>query len=153
MRISEFPDPAAIRRSAENRTEETVNYEISKKVINHVRETGLVKRLSVAVLVDGTYNANDDGRMIYQPRITGGTGSAGQPWFVAPSVSMRSAATPSRSSTCSSPTWTARGPGSQSLLFGLDKNDLFRSGQYLVVVIVGVLILLLVVRPLMSGRR
>jgi flagellar M-ring protein FliF len=37
------------------RSEETTNYEISKQVTNSVRETGNVKRLSVAVLVDGTY--------------------------------------------------------------------------------------------------
>jgi flagellar M-ring protein FliF len=41
----------------ENRTEETINYEISKQTVNRVRESGTVKRLSVAVLVDGTYTA------------------------------------------------------------------------------------------------
>ena len=42
-------------QTSENRTEETVNYEISKKTTNSVRESGTLKRLSVAVLVDGTY--------------------------------------------------------------------------------------------------
>ncbi len=37
------------------RTEETTNFEISKKIINHVKESGTVKRLSVAVLIDGIY--------------------------------------------------------------------------------------------------
>lgn len=39
------------------RSEETTNYEISKEVINSVKETGTVKRLSIAVLVDGAYAA------------------------------------------------------------------------------------------------
>ena len=38
-----------------NHTEETVNYEINKTIRNQVRESGQVKRLSVAVVVDGTY--------------------------------------------------------------------------------------------------
>src|SRR5699024_8575459 len=55
------PDGAGGRSSNEQRNEETINYEISKKIINHVRETGIVNRLSVAVLVDGTYGPGDDG--------------------------------------------------------------------------------------------
>lgn len=51
-----------------NRTEETTNFEISKEVINSVKETGNVKRLSVAVLVDGIYAPNAEGQMEYRPR-------------------------------------------------------------------------------------
>jgi flagellar M-ring protein FliF len=40
-----------------NKTEEVTNYEISKTVRSTVREAGEVKRLSVAVLVDGSYAA------------------------------------------------------------------------------------------------
>ena len=50
------------------RNEETTNFEISKEVINSVKETGTVKRLSVAVLVDGVYAPNDTGNLVYQPR-------------------------------------------------------------------------------------
>ena len=50
------------------RTEETVNYEISRTVRTHVRETGEVKKLSVAVLVNGSYVENDEGEIIYQER-------------------------------------------------------------------------------------
>lgn len=38
-----------------NKTEEVTNYEISKTVRSTVREAGEIKRLSVAVLVDGSY--------------------------------------------------------------------------------------------------
>jgi len=53
----------------ENRTEETVNYEISKTTRNQVRESGTLKRLSVAVLVDGTYTApaEEGAERVYQP--------------------------------------------------------------------------------------
>ncbi len=51
-----------------NRTEETVNYEISKEVISQVRKNGVIKRLSVAVIVDGTYTLNPNGTRTYVPR-------------------------------------------------------------------------------------
>lgn len=41
--------------SDRNRSEETTNFEISKQVVNSVKETGNIKKLSVAVLVDGIY--------------------------------------------------------------------------------------------------
>lgn len=50
------------------RTEETVNYEISKTVRTEVFESGTVKRLSVAVLIDGRYKLNEDDTRIYEPR-------------------------------------------------------------------------------------
>ena len=54
--------------SASNRTEETVNYEISKKVTTEVQEAGQVKNLSVAVVVDGAYATGADGARSYSPR-------------------------------------------------------------------------------------
>lgn len=50
------------------RTDETTNFEISKVVENHIKETGTVNRLSVAVLVDGVYAPNAEGDIVYQPR-------------------------------------------------------------------------------------
>jgi flagellar M-ring protein FliF len=41
-----------------NRSEETTNYEIGRTVENLVRESGQVQRLSIAVLVDGSYVAD-----------------------------------------------------------------------------------------------
>lgn len=54
--------------SNQARTQETVNYEISKTVRNHVKELGSVKRLSIAVLVDGSYVADANGARAYQAR-------------------------------------------------------------------------------------
>lgn len=50
------------------RTEETTNFEISKTVRSLVRETGEVQKLSVAVLIDGTYETDKDGNKLYKPR-------------------------------------------------------------------------------------
>ncbi len=51
-------------KSTSGRTEETTNYEISKKVVTSTQEGGDVKRLSVAVVVDGTVGDNKS----YNPR-------------------------------------------------------------------------------------
>lgn len=55
-------------RQAANRSEETVNYEISRITKTEVLEPGRVKRLSVAVLVDGSYTTDAGGSTVYTPR-------------------------------------------------------------------------------------
>lgn len=61
--------PPAGRTSNENttRTEETINYEISRKMTNHTQVGGRVQRLSVAVLVDGRMVPGDGGELVYTP--------------------------------------------------------------------------------------
>lgn len=54
--------------SKAKRTEETVRYEISKTVKQQVKETGTVKHISVAVLVDGIYEKAEDGKQTYKER-------------------------------------------------------------------------------------
>ncbi len=44
---------ATVSGTSSNRTSETINYEISKTVSRHVLPMGSIKRLSIAVLVDG----------------------------------------------------------------------------------------------------
>ena len=60
--------PPAAPRDETKKSEEIVNYEISKTTKTEVIEGGRVNRISVAVLVDGTYNKNDKGEVTYQPR-------------------------------------------------------------------------------------
>jgi flagellar M-ring protein FliF len=55
-------------RDQSKKTEETNNYEISRTTKTEVTEAGRVNRLSVAVLVDGSYTKNDKGEMVYQER-------------------------------------------------------------------------------------
>ena len=61
-------DNASVSRQSANRNEETVNYEISRTTKTEVLEPGRVKRLSVAVLVDGIYTTNAEGKPVYAPR-------------------------------------------------------------------------------------
>jgi len=51
-----------------DRTNDTTNYEISKTVQNHISEGGAVNKISVAILVDGTYTTGADGKEVYAPR-------------------------------------------------------------------------------------
>jgi flagellar M-ring protein FliF len=48
--------------------EETTNYEISKTTQTQMTEAGSIKRLSVAVVVDGTYADDGAGNSVYTPR-------------------------------------------------------------------------------------
>lgn len=56
------------RQEATDITEELINYEISRKTTTEVVQGGRIKRLSVAVLVDGVYEKNGNGELTYQPR-------------------------------------------------------------------------------------
>jgi flagellar M-ring protein FliF len=54
--------------SNEKQTVETINYEISKTTSTEIQEGGNVKRLSVAVAVDGSWTTDDKGKRTYAPR-------------------------------------------------------------------------------------
>lgn len=56
------------QRDASSATEEVVNYEISKTTRTEITEAGRVKRLSVAVVVDGLYAQDANGQVTYTPR-------------------------------------------------------------------------------------
>ena len=62
------PDAAAAARDQSKKSEETNNYEISHTTKTEVTEAGRVNRISVAVLVDGSYSKNEKGEMVYQER-------------------------------------------------------------------------------------
>lgn len=63
------PQPATpAPRDQSKKSEEIVNYEISRTTRSETTEAGRVKRISVAVLVDGNYARSDKGEMTYQPR-------------------------------------------------------------------------------------
>jgi flagellar M-ring protein FliF len=61
-------DTATPARDQSKKTEETNNYEISHTTKTEVTEAGRVNRISVAVLVDGSYSKNEKGEMVYQER-------------------------------------------------------------------------------------
>lgn len=144
--------------NSNNRAEETLNYEINKTIRNQIREGGQVRRLSVAVLVDGRYelekdkdgNEVKDGKQVYQPR------SAEEMEQIKSLVRSSVNFDASRGDTIeviNMKFQQAEAPPDQPLLnmmFGVPKEDLFHLVEILVMAGIGVLVLLLVVRPLLN---
>lgn len=147
-----LPNADAGRESAgsqEGRQEETTNYEISKTVRTLIREQPQIDRISLAVMVDGTNSVGQDGKRTWQPmpadqldHITSLVKSAigydekrGDHVEV---VSMRF--------TSDEPAPTAEDNG----LFGmnLEKADLLHLAQTALFGVIGVLTLLVVLRPM-----
>lgn len=130
------------------RTEETINYEISKTIKQTTKEVGEIKKLSVAVLVDGNYTKNDKGEETYQPRneeeikqittlIKSAIGFDEKRNDSVQVVNMRfqkPALTPDIQ---------------EDKIMGMDKSDLMRMAENIGFALVGFLALLLVVRPIM----
>lgn len=147
----QFTDDNGPRSStSEQRTEETVNFEISKRVVNQIRESGIIRRLSVAVLVDGTYVEDEEGSRVYQelPEDTmdkieslvrsaiGFDAERGDQVEVInmPFTSFDDIA----------------GDIEPFDLFGFSKEEVMRMAEGLGVAVVAVLVILLVVRPLVT---
>ena len=149
-----LPDPnlgtgdTASRTENQNRTEETTNFEISKTVTNHIREGGEVEKLSVAVLVDEVQLLNEDGELISQKRteeemrllatlVRGAIGFDEDRGDKVELIQMKFASFDAPEEKL-------------QLFFGMGKNDILRVVELFVLSIVGILVVLLVVRPLLS---
>ena len=143
-------DQDAERTNNENtvRTEETVNYEISKIVRNHTQVGGRVKRLSVAVLVGGREApAGDGGQSTYTPltqeeldEIAGLVRSAvGFDAERGDSVEVKNM-----------PFVQPQLEEIESSLFDLTKNDIFRLIELAVLALLALLAIFLVFRPLLA---
>jgi flagellar M-ring protein FliF len=61
-------DAASGTREKSTKADETVNYEISRSTRTEVLEAGRLKKVSVAVLVDGIYASDPSGSVTYSPR-------------------------------------------------------------------------------------
>ena len=136
-------------RELQAKAEETVNYEISRTTRTEVVEPGRLRKLSVAVLVDGLYGKDAGGAPVYQPRpqeqldrITALVRSAigfdegrGDRVEV---VNLRFADEPHVTSLGSSDEgWLAFG-----------RNELLHLAEVAVLLVLSILVLLVVVRPL-----
>ena len=132
--------------SSSRRIEETVNFEISRKVTTQVRETANVKRLTVAVLVDGAV----DSEGTYAPRtpeelaqydalVKSAIGYEEARGDVVEIVNLQFV-----------PLSVEDTEIVEAGFLGLSKADLFRIAEMLVLGIVAVLVILLVVRPLIT---
>ena len=61
-------NPEQNTRENTNRTEETTNFEVSKNQVQEKIEPGRVRRVSVAVMVDGKRGVDANGAKTYEPR-------------------------------------------------------------------------------------
>jgi flagellar M-ring protein FliF len=130
-------------------TEEVVNYEISRTTRTQVQQAGALRRLSVAVLVDGTYTQGENGEMVYAPRsdeelnqITALVRSA-----VGFSETRGDTIEVANLQFAESPIDLAAAEGG-SVLPPMNMNDYFYIAEIAVLTILAILVLLLVVRPL-----
>ena len=138
-------------QSAKNRTEETVNYESSKTVKTEVMEAGRVKRLSVAVLVDGMMTEPaGGGDKVYTPR--------SQEELDKIATLVRSAIgydekRGDQVTVVNLPFAAGEVPepiADEQPLLGLEKGDYIRIGEIVALVIVSLLTILFVIRPLIT---
>jgi flagellar M-ring protein FliF len=140
----------AANREQSRKSEEIVNYEISRSTKTEVTEGGRVNRISVAVLVDGSYTRNDKGDQVYQPRekdeidrisalVRSAIGFDQKRGDQVEVVNLRFADTP---------TLTVPEPQGFMGMLQFTKDDVMHWIEELVMVVLGIIVLLFVVRPL-----
>jgi flagellar M-ring protein FliF len=137
-------------RDQNKKTEEIVNYEVSRTTKTEVIEAGRVNRISAAVLVDGTYDKNDKGEVTYKPRskeeidriaalVRSAIGFDAKRGDQVEVVNLRFAETP--------PVPVSEPLGWMSYL-QFTKDDIMRAANLGVMALLGLIVLFLVVRPL-----
>lgn len=131
--------------------EETVNYEISRTTQTEVSEAGGIKRLSVAVAVDGLYETDANGAATYTPRtqeqldqlsalVRSAVGFDAERGDVVEVVNLQFAARPEL---------TAEGSSSPGLL-DFTRDDLLNFANMAVTLIIALALVLFVLRPLLK---
>ncbi len=144
-----FVDPKPAVES--NRVEETTNFEISRTVRSTTREVGEIRKLAVAVLVDGTYTTDEEGNRVYQPRtqeqldqittlVRSAIGYDADRGDVLEVVNMQFADIEAEDMLLD-----------EELLFGFERGDLLDAVEIITVAIMIILVILLVIQP-MVGR-
>lgn len=134
-----------------SKTEETINYEISKVVRNKVKNAGTVKRLTVAVMVDGVYDKDAEGKTVYRDRtkeemeqltslVKSAVGFDANRGDVVEVENMKFAKI--GDDTLVQP---------EVLILGFTKDELLRIAEGLGVALVAILVILLVIRPLINN--
>ena len=140
-----------LNQSASGRTETTTNYEISKTVRTEVQEPGDMKRLSVAVAVDGVTAAGKDGKPgAYTPR------SAEEMQRIEQLVRTAVGFNADRGDQVTVvnvrfPQAEAEGGvETANPLMGFDKNDIMRAVELGILGLVAILMIFFVVRPMLK---
>ncbi|MGA0607511.1 flagellar basal-body MS-ring/collar protein FliF [Phenylobacterium sp. VNQ135] len=138
--------------SQSGRQESTTNYEISKTTRTEVQEPGQVKRLSVAVAVDGVTAAGADGKPgAYTPRTAEEMQRIEQLVRTAVGFNAERGDQVSVINVRFPAADEAGGVEAASPLMGFDKNDIMRAAEIGVMALVGILMLLFVARPLLKS--
>jgi flagellar M-ring protein FliF len=146
------PDNQPVTRDQSKKTEEIVNYEISRSTKTEVTEGGRLNRVSVAVLVDGNYTKNDKGEPVYQPRdkdeidhiaalVRSAIGFDQKRGDQVEVVNLRFAETPNNA---------IPEPTGLMAFLQFSKDDIMHWAEELVMVLLGIVVLLMVVRPLVN---
>lgn len=136
--------------SSSDRTQEVTNYEINKTIESVESQAGEVKKLSVAVLVDGTYTTDDKGAKTYQAR------SAQELEQITALVKSAVGFDERRGDTVevvNLPFADLEGDFVEEKadqLFGFDKKDILDMAEMLTLSVMVVLVLLLVIRPMLT---
>lgn len=134
-----------------SKSEETINYEISKTVRNKIKNTGTIRRLTVAVMVDGSYLKNSEGKYTYQPRtseemkqleelVKSAVGYDSDRGDVVEVANMKFVSFEPEEEAKPVP-----------LIMGFTKEELMRMAEGVGVAIVAILVILLVIRPLINN--
>ena len=138
--------------NSSGRQDSTTNYEISKTVRTEVQEPGTVKRLSVAVAVDGATAIGKDGKPgAYTARSAEEMqrieqlvrASVGFNQDRGDQISVINVRFPLAAD--------AGGVEATNPLMGFDKNDIMRAAELAVLAIVGILMIFFVARPLLGA--
>ncbi len=139
-------------KDTSNKTEETINYEISRTTKTETIEGGRVKHLSVAVLVDGTYTRGANNEATYQPRpqeeldriatlVRSAIGYDKARGDQVEVVNLKFAEVP-QPAELKELTFTEK-------LLNFSKDDIMRIAEMAILSIISIFVLLMVVRPLM----
>ena len=133
-----------------NRTESTTNYELSKTVRSLVKESGAVKKISAAIIVDGVTTKAKDGTETYKPRTKEEMAQIEK--IVKSSIGF----SPERKDTLeviNMPFAKDEDPlfdTPNSSILGMEKHNLIRIVETIILAIVGLLGLLFVAKPLFN---
>jgi len=137
-------------RTRTNRQEETINYEVTKRITNHVREVGTIKRLSASIIVDGVVTQGADGRPNYQPR------SAEQMEQLRAAARAAVGFSERRGDTLELLNLPFSGadlplPLAEPGWFDLSRGEVLRIVELVILLIVALLVILLVARPMIGA--
>jgi flagellar M-ring protein FliF len=141
---------AASSRENSKKTDEIANYEVSRTTRTEVVEGGRLSRISVAVLVDGTYAKADNGDVTYQERpkeeldriaalVRSAIGFDQRRGDQVEVVNLRFA---------DAPALAVNDGGGLLAMLQFTKDDIMRAVEFLVMGVLGLVVVLVVVRPL-----